>query len=111
LNDVRIVTISKAVESARVVAVKVALVAPAGMTTLAGTLTIADVLVRNTSAPPIGAGLVIVRVPVEAAPASTEFGLSESLDTFNSVALTVSVAVAGVSSGAPDVALIVTVVS
>lgn len=111
LNDVRIVAIAKAVASARVVAANVALIAPAGTITLGGTLTAGSVLVRNTWAPPRGAGLDIVTVPVEEAPASTDPGLIDSLDTFNCVAFTVSVAVAGVSFGAPDVALIVTVVS
>ncbi|MCK7490006.1 MAG: hypothetical protein MZU79_07130 [Anaerotruncus sp.] len=58
-------------------AVKVAVVAPAGTVTVAGTCA-APVLpeVRLTTAPPVGAGLSRVTVPVEDAPPNTVAGLT-----------------------------------
>jgi hypothetical protein len=111
LNDVRIVALTKLVASARVVAVNVALVWPAGTVTLAGTITTGSVLVKPTVPPPSGAGLLSVTVPVEELPASTSMRFIAIFETFNGVARTVNVVVAGVSAGAPDVALMVTVVS
>ena len=59
-----------------VVAVNVALVAFAGTVTLAGTCVAAVLLLeRVTTAPPAGAALVKVTVPVEAVPPTTEDGL------------------------------------
>jgi len=60
-----------------VVAVKVAVVAPAGTVTVAGTWAAAELLdVNATAAPPAGAGLSRVTVPVEDAPPGTVAGLT-----------------------------------
>ena len=77
--------------------------------TLAGTLATGELLERKTSAPPGGAALVIVSVPVEALPASTEFGRSDTFDRSRTVSVTVIEFVAVTSFGAPDVAVMVTV--
>ena len=76
-----------------VVAVKVALVAPAATVTDAGTWAAAVFeLVRATTAPPAGAGPLRATVPVEAAPPTTEAGLT--LTPLRAVAaVTVKVAV------------------
>jgi hypothetical protein len=65
--------------TARVVTVKVALVAPAGTVTLAGTVA-ADVLllVSATTAPPVGAALLSATVPVEDIPPTTVVGFNAS---------------------------------
>lgn len=62
---------------------KVALVAPAGTVTLAGTLAARLSLVTRTCEPPAGAGPFRVTVPVEVprGPPTTLFGLSVSEDT------------------------------
>ena len=54
---------------------KVALVAPAGTVTLAGTVAEMLLLARETKASPVGAAEVSVTVPVEAAPPITLAGL------------------------------------
>src|SRR5438309_2669759 len=64
--------------TALVLTTKVALVAPAGTVTLEGTLAAPLLLESATGAPPVGAGPLIVTVPVEEFPPVTLVGLSES---------------------------------
>ena len=60
-----------------VVTVKVALLAPAATVTLAGTVAAAVLsLIRETAAPPLGAGPLNVTAPVEGNPPVTLAGLS-----------------------------------
>jgi hypothetical protein len=60
-------------------AVKMALVAPAGMVTLEGTVTTPVLLLeRETRTPPLGAGALSVTVPEEGDPPTTLVGLNES---------------------------------
>jgi hypothetical protein len=62
-----------------VLAVKVALCAPAGMVTLDGTLTTAWLLLNSpTTAPPAGAGALNITVPVDVPPPRTDAGENES---------------------------------
>lgn len=64
-----------------VLTVKVPLVAPAAMVTLAGTLAVAGLLLESvTTAPPAGAAAVKVAVPVEAAGPTTLVGLTDTED-------------------------------
>jgi hypothetical protein len=65
--------------TAEVVTPKVALVAPAGMVTFAGTGA-SDVLLltRETTTPPLGAALLSVTVPVDELPPLTLLGLTVS---------------------------------
>ena len=61
------------------VTVKVALVCPAGMVTLAGTVATPGLLLkRETTAPPLGAGALNMTLPVDGDPPLTLDGLSES---------------------------------
>jgi hypothetical protein len=77
-----------------VVAVKVAVVAPAGTVTVAGTWAAPVLLdVNATAAPPVGAGLFRVTVPVEDAPAGTVTGLMLTPLNVATGAVTVKVAV------------------
>ena len=77
-----------------VLTVKVALVAPAGTVTLAGTLAALLLLESRTCAPPAGAGPLSVTVPVDdRKPASTLVGFSVNEDTVGSGTVTVRVAV------------------
>ena len=64
--------------TALVVTVNVALVAPAGTVTLAGTVAAVLSLDSVTCAPPAGAGPSSVTVPVELLPPVTVVGLSAS---------------------------------
>ena len=60
-----------------VLTMKVALLAPAATVTLAGTIAAAVLsLIRETAAPPVGAGPLRVTVPVEGDPPVTLIGLS-----------------------------------
>lgn len=64
------------------VTVKLALVAPAAMVMLAGTVAAAVLLLdRETSAPPDGAAPVSVTVPCERLPPTTLVGLSVSVES------------------------------
>ena len=79
--------------TADVVAVNVALVAPAAIVTLAGTPTTAVLLLESdTTAPPLGAAAVTDTVPVDPLPATTLLGF---IPTEDSVAVVVD-AVPGV---------------
>ena len=80
--------------TATVVTVKVPVVAPAAMDTVAGTFALESLLERATLAPPVGAELLSVTVPVEEEPPVTVVGLSVSVVRVGVGALTVSVAVA-----------------
>ena len=65
-----------AVDTARVVTVKVAVECPAPTVTVAGTLPTAGLLlVSETLAPPLGAGPLKVTVPVEPWPPTTAVGV------------------------------------
>ena len=77
-----------------VVAVNVAVVAPAATVTDAGTCAAAVLLeLKLTTAPPVGAGPLSVTVPVEEVPPSTVPGLTLTLPSAAADAVTVSVAV------------------
>ncbi len=77
-----------------VVAVNVAVVAPASTVTDAGTWAAAVLLlVKLTTAPPTGAGLSRVTVPVEEVPPSTVAGLTLTEVKAATGAVTVSVVV------------------
>jgi hypothetical protein len=64
-----------------VVTVNVPVVAPAAIVTVAGTVAAELVDARLTVSPPVGAGSLVVTVPVEEAPPTTEVGLSDTLFT------------------------------
>src|SRR5439155_8079410 len=95
-------------DAVNVVTVKVALAAPAGTVTLAGTVAAAVLLLASvTPMPPAGAGPLRVTVPVEEVPAFTVVGLSVSAEsvaagnTFSTALRTIP------RSGPPRVAKIV----
>jgi hypothetical protein len=78
LDEAEIVT-EVETSTAEVLTVNVALVTPAGMVTLEGTLAAPLLLESRTCAPPAGAGPVSVTVPVEdCTPPITLAGLSVS---------------------------------
>jgi hypothetical protein len=65
-----------------VLTVNVAVLAPAGMVTLAGTVAALVLLARATCAPPVGAGPLSVTVPVEdCSPPTTLVGFRLSEET------------------------------
>ena len=71
--------IAAEVATVLVVIVKIALVAPAGMVTLAGTVATAVLLLESEmTAPPLGAGALSVTAPVEGDPPVTLVGFSVS---------------------------------
>ena len=63
-----------------VVIVNVALVVPSRIVTVAGTLTDASLLDKETTAPPVGAGPLNATVPVDELPPVTCAGLSPNAD-------------------------------
>ncbi len=71
--------------------VNVALVLPAGIVTLTGTLAAFELLLNDTTAPPLGAAPVNVTVPWEEDPPTTLVGLKVSV--LNAGGFTVSDAV------------------
>src|SRR5262245_16803202 len=80
--------------TACVLTVKLALLAPAGMVTVAGTLAALLLLESATCAPPDGAAALRVTVPVDdCAPPLTLVGLSVSEETVTGGGVTVSEAV------------------
>ena len=103
-------------DTALVVIVNVALLAPAATVTLAGTVA-ADVLSldNDTSAPPAGAGPLIVTVPVEGLPPCTLDGFRERDDSEGGFTVRVAVRVITpyraeiVAAVEPDTALVVIV--
>jgi len=68
-------------DTAEVFTMKLALLCPAGMTTLAGTCAAALALERNAAAPPAGAPMFNVTVAADELPPVTEVGFSASADT------------------------------
>src|SRR5437667_12253825 len=86
-----------------VLTVKLALVAPAGTVTLAGTAATPVLLLdKLTTAPPLGAGALSVTVPVDELPPVTLDGLKVS--EVKAGVVTVSVAAGVVALYAPEVA-------
>lgn len=86
------VTVASA-DAEDVVTVKTAVVAPPGIVTVAGTVAIAVLLLdSDTTAPPLGAAPVSVRVPVEEPPPETVPGFSatEAIDAAAGVMLRVA---------------------
>jgi hypothetical protein len=67
-----------AVGTVTVVTVKVALVAPAEIVTLGGTEATAELLLSETTAPPMGAGPFSATVPIEGVPPVTLAGFNVS---------------------------------
>jgi hypothetical protein len=61
--------------TALVVTLKLALLAPAGTVILAGTVVAPELSERDTTAPPLGAALLKVTLPVAAVPPVTLVGL------------------------------------
>ena len=75
-----------------VVAVKVAVVAPAATVTVGGTVAAGLLLVRVTTAPPTGAGPLRVTVPVEGLPPITLVGFTVAEDIVTGTGVTIRVA-------------------
>ena len=93
------------VETGTVVTVNVAVVAPATTVTDAGTVALALLLERVTLRPPVGAAPLMVTVPVEELPPTTEVGLRTTPETAGGVMVSVAV-----FELLPNVAVIVDVV-
>ena len=82
------------VVTALVLTVNVALLAPAATVRVAGTVAAAVLpLIRETTAPPVGAGPLSVTVPVEGDPPVTLVGFSVSEERVRAGGSTVSEAV------------------
>jgi hypothetical protein len=64
-----------------VVIVKLALVAPAGTVTVAGTAAAFELSVTDTATPPLGAAPLKVTVPVEELPPATLAGFSDNAES------------------------------
>ena len=84
---------------------KLAVVAPAGTDTVAGTVAVVRLADRLTVVAPVGAGPVSVTVPVTGSPPTMEDGLTETADSAEGLIVSPEV-----SETAPVVALIVAVV-
>src|SRR2546425_12178889 len=84
---------------------KVALVAPSGTVTLAGTVAAASLLARETTAPSRGAGALSVTVPVEERPPVTLVGLRLSKERTAGVVL---ISIATASGQGPNALWLVT---
>lgn len=80
------------VKPLRVRMVKLALVAPAGMVILLGTLARLELLRKDTTIPPAGAGPLSVTVPMALCPPQTAVGLIVSDCKLTAAGFTVSVA-------------------
>jgi len=79
------------VATAVVVTVNVPVVAPAATVTEAGTVADVELLLRETLRPPVGAAELIVTVPVDEFPPTTDVGLKASEDTVGAVMVRVAV--------------------
>ena len=82
-----------------VVIVKLALLAPAATVTLTGTVAGPVPAERATTAPPVGAGLVRVTLPIALSPPTTELGVMVS--ALSGLALTTTAGARSVSRLAP----------
>jgi hypothetical protein len=92
LLKVAVIVTGVFVATPTVVAVKVAVVAPAATVTDAGTWATAVLLeVRVTAAPPVGAGPLRVTVPVEDMPPTTEVGTKPSVRRTGRVTVRIAV--------------------
>jgi len=89
-----------------VVTVNVALVCPAAIVTVVGTDAKVPLLVKPTVAPPVGAGVARVTVPVDEVPPTTEVGLSVNEERTGTVIVSPAE-----TDFPPAVAVIVTFVS
>jgi hypothetical protein len=77
LADVAVIVTVFAIETVLVLTVKLAALAPAGISTEAGTVaTFVLLLESETTAPPAGAGVVAVTLPFEVFPLTGAFGLT-----------------------------------
>ena len=79
-------------DTATVLTVNVAVVAPAATVTEAGTVALALLLLKVTTRPPVGAALLTVTVPVEGFPPTTEVGLRTSDEAVGAVIVRFAVA-------------------